>query len=293
MSYTTHTTVSWQAANGALFDADFTRGSRLSKAPHGQQVTAYDTDRFPFERHIRRLLVAKGMVSAAAEASLTRLDQVHRVMPRALQDLDASELNEASKLFYDTDAAFVATYEAFLRDVAGPAFAGGDFVFQSTPTIRFHFPHQVGFDWRPRFHIDTMLGHPPQEINLWLPVCGAAGSASMRIAGLDDSVALLRELNLDFSRIAADVQTDAALADRCMAMSQPVTLNYGEMLAFDPRCLHATQYNDSDHTRISFDFRIVPLDEYDAIRLEYRGTGRRQMLFQRGHYYDQRTSRDL
>jgi hypothetical protein len=293
MAYTTHDTVRFEAEDARLFRLDFARGSRLGAEPGGQRIIRYDTARFPFERHIRRLLVAKGMLSAAAEAGLAGLDQLHHVLAKADQELDAAELNEASRRFYDTDAGFLATYESFLKQVAGEAVACGDFVFQSTPTIRFHFPQQAGFDWKPRFHTDIMLGHPPQEINLWLPLCGAVGSATMRIADLAPSLAVLDDLELDFQRLAGAMQTDAALAARCMAISRPVEMPYGEFLAFDPRCLHATQHNDTGRTRVSLDFRIVPLGDYEAMRLPYRGTGRRQMLFRRGHYFDQRTSREL
>jgi ectoine hydroxylase-related dioxygenase (phytanoyl-CoA dioxygenase family) len=138
-----------------------------------------------------------------------------------------------------------------------------------------------------------MLGHPPQEINLWLPVCGASGSASMCIAGMEDGIAVAESLDLDFARLADGAQNDPALAARCAGMSRPVELAYGEFLAFDPRCLHATQNNETGWTRISLDFRVVPLDDYRAIRVTYRGTGRRQMLFRQGHYYDARDSRAL
>ncbi len=293
MSYTTHNTVRWQGEDARRFRADFNRGSKLGRAADGQLIVIYDTELYPFDRHIRRLLVNKGLVPESHLAQIPSLEKLHDILPPALTALDDGELNEVSRQFYDTDTEFVSAYEAFLRDFAGPQIVKGDFVFQSTPTIRFHFPHQTGFNWRPRFHTDIMLGHPPQELNLWLPVCGASGHASMLIADLTASIGELDKLGLDFSRLAGEVQTDEVLAARCHAISHSVDLPYGQVLAFDPRCLHATQYNDTDHTRISFDFRVLPLDDYEAMSLEYRGTGRRQMLFRRGHYFDQRTSREL
>ena len=239
------------------------------------------------------MLVSKGLISEARLSELPSLEKLHEILPAVLTTLDDAELNDVSRQFYETDAVFVSTYETFLRDFVGPQIVRGDFVFQSTPTIRFHFPHQTGFNWRPRFHTDIMLGHPPQELNLWLPVCGASGHASMLIADMKGSIAELEKLDLDFSRLAGEVQTNEVLAAHCHAISHSVELAYGEVLTFDPRCLHATQYNDTDHTRISFDFRVLPLDDYEAMGLEYRGTGRRQMLFKRGHYFDQRTSREL
>jgi hypothetical protein len=290
---TTHATIQLDAEEARIFRAEFAAGSRLARAPHGQRLVAYDTSLYPFADHIRRLLVAKGLVSAPAIAALARLEDLHTILPESMTALDDGELNEVSRAFYDTDAAFVTTYEALLKNVVGPEIAGGDFVFQSTPTIRFHFPNERGFDWNPRFHTDIMLGHPPQEINLWLPVCGAKGSASMSIAEMEQGVALLESLDLDFARLADGAQHDPDIARRCAEISRPAELAYGEILAFDPRCVHATQFNRTGWTRISFDFRVVPMDDYRAMRMTYRGTGRRRMLFRQGHYYDARSSTAL
>lgn len=290
---TTHTTVQLADGREEAFRAEFAAGSRLAGEPGGQRICRYDTHRFPFAEHMRRLLVDKGLVTAEAVAGLSRLEDLHRIMRPADMALDESELNAASRAFYDTDVAFVETYEAFLRDVVGPDVVGNAFLFQATPTIRFHFPNEQGFDWNPRFHTDIMLGHPPQEINLWLPVCGAAGTASMCIIDMQDGIQLIESLDLDFARLAHDAQNDATLAARLAAVARPVELAYGEFLAFDPRCLHATQFNTTGWTRISLDFRVVPLGDYNRMRVTYRGTGRRRMLFRQGHYYDARDSRAL
>ncbi|MHB1218728.1 MAG: 2OG-Fe(II) oxygenase family protein [Alphaproteobacteria bacterium] len=276
-----------------MFRDEYEHGSRLARETHGQKTFRYDTARYPFAAEMTRLLVEKGLLSGAAVSSPPPLERLHEVLSPDVMALDAGELNDVSRRFYDTDEGFTRVYESFLAEVVGPMVVDGEFVFQTTPTIRFHFPHQAGFKWRPRYHTDVMLGHPPQEINLWLPVAGALGSASMRIAPMEKSVALCKRLELDFERLARGVQEDVALAGQCETMSEPVDLSYGQFLAFDSRCLHATQYNDTNWTRISLDFRAVPLEEYEAIRLPYRGTGRRQMLFRRGEYYDSRTSRDL
>ena len=39
--------------------------------------------------------------------------------------------------------------------------------------------------------------------------------------------------------------------------SNPLNMDYGEYIFFDPRCLHCTQYNDTEITRISMDIRII------------------------------------
>ena len=74
---------------------------------------------------------------------------------------------------------------------------------------------------------------------------------------------------------------------------RPLELKYGEYVMFDPRCIHATQNNKTEHTRISIDLRVLPQGERPRMRIDYRGTGRLRMLFAPGHYYDERLSTEL
>ena len=43
-----------------------------------------------------------------------------------------------------------------------------NFYFQKTPTIRVHCPNSDKDNHYPMFHNDIILGHPPQEINVWM-----------------------------------------------------------------------------------------------------------------------------
>lgn len=282
-----------EPASQAIFRDDITAPGFLpTHMGSGQKNGRYDLARFDFVSAIRHLLVAKGLAKQADVDSLESLSDLHKILPDELRNLDESELNAVSKNFYDTDDNFMAIYHRFVRDVLQPLF-GTDLLFQATPTIRFHFPKQQGFAWKPRFHTDIMLGHPPQEVNVWLPCTRTFGTNSMTIAPFQESMELLRELDFDFDPLALKVQTEPDFAARLHAMCRPVELVPGDFLLFDSRCVHATQYNDTDATRISLDVRVVPVEDWKSMRMIYRGTGRRQMLFDRGHYYDQRLASEL
>jgi len=293
-SYTTHSAIEFAAIEQEKFFKEFRAGGRGRHWPDGIKHFEYDVATYPFAEHIRRMLVDKKLLDAAESRSLDTLENLHRVLRPELKNLDASEINEVTRQFYEQDGEFLDTYERFYKTVIRDQITGGqDFLFQTTPTIRFHFPHQQGFNWSPRFHTDVMLGHPPQEVNLWLPVTRTFDTNTMRLAGLADSLRIFEGVGLDFKEFARLVQEDVAMQKRCHEVSRPVCLDYGQFVAFDSRCLHATQENKTDSTRISLDFRVLPLDEYRGLAVTYRGTGRRQMLFQQGHYYDSRTSADL
>lgn len=289
----THPTIKFNKKEMGIFREEFAKGSRLARLPNGQRRIRYNTKVYPLAEHIRRLLVTKGLVAANKLERLKRLEDLHTILPESLMTLDQWQLNGISRAFYDTDSLFIATYESMLKNIIGPEIVGEAFVFQSTPTIRFHFPNERGFNWNPTFHTDIMLGHPPQEINLWLAICGARGSASMSIANMKDGITLLELFDFDFPRLAEEIQHNPDIMRRCAKITKPVELEYGKVLAFDSRCLHATQLNHTNWTRISLDFRIVPMDDYQAMEMIYRGVGRRQMLFRQGHYYDKRSSIEL
>lgn len=255
----------------------------VSRFGSGHHVGRFDTKAIDFGAELKRLLVEKKIVTDAAVRG-TALEDLHRHLSPDATRLDDSELNSVSKAFYDTSEPFLALYRRFFRDVVGPLF-GEDLYFQATPTLRFQFPHQGGFDWRPRIHTDIMLGHPPAEVNIWLPFTRAFGTNSMMIANLEDSIEILEDLSYDFEKLAWRVQKDDAFWRACAGKMRPVELQYGEFLLFDPRCLHATQNNVTDKTRISTDVRIILRRHMDSLPLEYRGTGRLRMLFAPGHYY--------
>jgi sporadic carbohydrate cluster 2OG-Fe(II) oxygenase len=262
-----------------------------SRFGSGHHVARYDTRAIDFAGEIKKLLVEK-RVLAAHQASNADLARLHELLPADKKALDESELNAVSKAFYDTSESFLAVYRRFVRDAIGPLF-GEDMYFQATPTLRFQFPNQPGFNWKPRIHNDIMLGHPPSEVNIWLPFTRTFGTNTMTIASLEDSVSVLDSLGYDFEKLAWNVQKDDAFWQTTARRMGPVELEYGEFLLFDPRCLHATQDNRTDSTRISMDVRIILRRHMESLPLEYRGTGRLRMLFAPGHYYYPRSIREL
>jgi hypothetical protein len=249
----------------------------------------YDTREFDWDGAIRQLLIAKGVVAEDKIKALDSLSNLHQILDDKWMTLDDSELNRASVACYEIDQNFEDLYHRFIKKVISKQF-DQPLWWQRTPTIRFHFPRQKGFDWRVRYHTDIMLGHPPQEVNVWLAITQTYGSNSMCIAQLEPSYRILRDLDFDFARFAEKVQYDDELAETCARAAQALALDYGEFVAFDPRCIHATQNNLTDHTRISMDLRVLPESERERMRFVYRGTGRRRMLFAPGHYYDERPS---
>ena len=182
-------------------------------------------------------------------------------------------------------------YIEFIKSIISPHF-NDDLYFQDIPTFRFHFPNQQGYDWKDRYHTDIMLGHPPYEINIWLPFTRTYDTNSMRIMSFENSTAALDKCNYNFEVFfffffffAEKVQYDDDFASILKSNSYPLEMNYGEYIMFDPRCLHCTQNNTTNDTRISMDIRVITKNNLAKYSRDYRSTGRQKMLFTPGNYF--------
>lgn len=240
----------------------------------------YDLNAFPLPQAMYDMLYAKGIGKPG-----TPLDELHKAVPEAMTALDSSGINEVSRQLYDITPDFAAEYRRFVEGHICRELIGEALVMQQSPTLRCYFPKARGFEWRLNYHTDIMLGHPPQEINIWLPFTRAYGSNAMRIAPLAPSLDILGRYGFDFVRFAEAVQVDDALQEELLAITAPAVMEAGEVLLFDSRCLHVLQNNQTDHTRISMDLRVMRLSEYKALEVPYTGTGRRRMPFTVGEYY--------
>ena len=108
----------------------------------------------------------------------------------------------------------------------------------------------------------------------------------MLLSPVKDSMTAYRRCNFDFELFAQRVQYDSGFVNFLRCAATPVELDPGQFIAFDPRCLHATQYNETPSTRISIDARVLAVKTYKNMKRQYRGTGRRKLQFAPGQYFD-------
>ncbi|HEX3542511.1 MAG TPA: hypothetical protein VHT75_18935 [Acidimicrobiales bacterium] len=171
-------------------------------------------------------------VSAVAEAlSVERLDRLgdqHRY-DRLVRETD--QATEFHSRFYAAFPAIRPLYRRFIDEVVAPVIAE-PFCFQSVPTFRVHLPSNVAVG---EFHTDGDYNHPVGEINFWLPLTDAHDTNTVWI-----------ETSLG--------RGDCAPAPR---------LGPGRMLVFDAvRWRHGNVPSETGSTRVSFDFRCIPLRHY-------------------------------
>ena len=213
-----------------------------------------------------------------------QLEKIHLFLPEEKIKLDDTEQNFVSINFYEVSSELKDEYVKFISDAVAPLFPEPIY-YQQVPTFRFHFPNQKGYMWQDRYHTDVMLGHPPYEFNVWLPFTDVCESNSMRLMSLNDSLDMFKDCKHDFEIFAKNVQHNENFIEALKNKSQSLDMKYGEFIIFDPRCLHCTQHNITNSTRISIDIRVIPENNFKKYSREYRSTGRKKMLFQPGHYF--------
>lgn len=137
------------------------------------------------------------------------------------------------RMFYDgmdSSDEFINMYKAFIKDVIYPRY-NESILYQKFPTFRVHQPDNIAvFGW----HKDKEYNHSPKEVNYYLPLTRSFGNNSIWAESVED---------------AEDYH--------------PMKVNYGKMIEWDgANCKHGNKTNDSNITRVSFDFRILTFENF-------------------------------
>jgi len=137
------------------------------------------------------------------------------------------------KKFYESvknDSAFLDLYHLFLKNFIK---VKSDALFQKIPTFRVQLPNGKAVGGKS--HRDGDYNHPEGEVNFLIPLTYMSGSSSL----FTESEPGLRDFKF-------------------------VDLNLGNLLVFDGRnCEHGNAPNMTGLTRISFDFRVISLKDYN------------------------------
>eukprot|EP00505_MAST-04D_sp_SCG-Rhode-Island_P001656 Stramenopile-MAST_4_protein_1656 len=164
-------------------------------------------------------------------------------------------------------------YTRFVCDFVAPHLASEDedillsgLVFQSMPALRVAPPSEVAIGTR---HRDADYRHQSYQINFWVPLCPAFGNDSQSntlwVNGLKD----WPDVPLDSDKLT----------------NSPLNGDFGVVHRFYGNGLfHQTYPNNTNATRISLDFRVVPGYLYDNDWPGSRNGNGKQCFFLGGYY---------
>ncbi|MAH99371.1 MAG: hypothetical protein CMA12_08585 [Euryarchaeota archaeon] len=192
--------------------------------------------------------------------SLRELEKLHYKFntDKEIKTIGKDTHSEAHKLFYNKLnigwPEFDFIYKKFISEFILKKLKKEKILFQRYPNFRVSSPGNLAVS---TWHKDSDKNnlHPPGEINFFLPLTECYGNNSLWTESSPGKE--------DFSS---------------------VDLEFGKVFMFDGNnCLHGNRINDTKITRISLDFRLLPLEKYDP-NFPHK-TRTKNLRFKPGEYY--------
>jgi len=180
------------------------------------------------------------------------LENLHKKFDYYLLERNKDQSTAFHKAFYENynNCGFKEVYESFIKEFCTDVLES-KVVNQTKPTFRVHMPNNVGVG---EFHKDSDYNHPLEEINFLVPFTDAEETSTIWVESVPN------------------------LGDY-----KPVNLKYGQVLVFRGGLLkHGNKMNETDKTRVSIDFRVIPEEQFKPNSYSSINTG---MKFEVGSYY--------
>lgn len=250
----------------------------------------YQPHEFNFSLKITELLLEKGFLK-----EMVPLENLHLHIQQEYQVAKTFIFNKIAEAFYEKDDFFYVLYLKLVKYIS-QQILDFDFVFQETPDVRFHFPVPLAEKYRLKdglysaYHIDSMYGCPIEAINCWIPLTNCYATNSLMLSSFDDSIKALMQLcedinleldnfydlnrDLFYQKLFSDTIFQLFIINSC----KPIETKPGEIIFFDSRCIHGPTENKELHTRVSLDFRIIPLHIYEKMRYYYASSGQNHSI---------------
>ena len=161
---------------------------------------------------------------------------------------------------------FSSTYSTFIREVVSEKLNEKEFIYQRSPTFRVQLPNNIavggqeGKEYEEKYgwhkDSDPEYNHPPGEKNFIIPLTYARDTASVFIETYPES-----------NKFSS------------------AKMNVGEFFRFNgSECIHGNKKNITNFTRVSLDFRVILLKDYNE---EYAKQSKLSTKkFRIGEYYE-------
>jgi len=239
------------------------------------------TESKKLEKHIIDCLYKKKII----HTKKIQLNKIHEYITSDNTNEESNNdvtRNKLTEVFFEKDEVFFKIYFSMITKIKKKL--KFNFLFQKDPFLRFNFPTKNKVDTLLP-HVDLAIGHPPGEVNLWLPLTSVTKSNSMSVSNLKKSMLFFKKFDFDFDYYSKIY--NKKIWKMALGILKPYIAKQGETIVFDSRVMHKSLLNNSKKTRVSLDFRILPTDLQKIAKM-YRGTGYKKQKFQKGHYYDSR-----
>lgn len=198
-----------------------------------KKIRQYNTDKYNFIKIVQEAFNCK------------ELDKIHEINQDMLPNAEVLArpwpLNETttdfhSKFYSSLDNRWEELskmFDSFIKNEIA-SIVNEPFIYQKFPSFRIQVP---GLKAVNKWHCDSDENHrhPDGEINFIIAITKM------------------------FNNNTVWIESKPGLGD-----FEPLNLNLGEYVQFNGnKCIHGNKNNDTSFTRMSFDFRILPLKYYD------------------------------
>jgi hypothetical protein len=282
---------------------------RRSRIEGGSTRITYPTERFDLRSEIVEYIKDSGFTDQPMP-----LEQLHTRVP--LKDQKWPPHNLVNKNNECTNRpSFKIEYEKLIKYLAREVLQR-DFLFEKTPLVRLNFSGAMLDRFRAAdgrnlsYHSDTLFSDSFEGLSCWMPLTECFGSNAMAWAELEDGISILDQFSRDFDyddkiyysegrkRFFDKLCNDKPWQEQVIRQCSPLEINYGEIMMFDQRCVHGTMENFTNSTRVSMDFRLLLLDDAEALEQHWKSTAppvdsADGLSIIRGEFYDTRSAFEL
>ena len=279
----THSDISYLARTGD-HNVDFNDGHYPIKLP---KLTEKFTDR------LLDAMVEKGLTKQRSPD----LVSLHQYVKHSDQLERDGRIKKATEIMDSPDAALRSYFFQIIKEIRKTI--GIDFNFPKYPSFRFHFPGPTHKDFITTdgqslwIHNDVILGHPFEIINCWLALTDCEKTNTLYIGNLSGSLEVLRkfcshynlsedEFYLSRPKFRDLMERDRSFLDLVYRHCEPRTFQKGDLLLFDPRCIHGPVENTETNTRVSMDFRLITPSDFGKVE-KYQNPQVREVLLSKTH----------
>ena len=195
---------------------------------HRKEKYSYNLDEYNFRQEIEKMF------------GTNQLERIHEIedCDFGILDMETDNTTYLHKKFYEKveQTNFLDDYKKFLKDVILPHF-NEDLLYQKIPTFRIQVPDNISV---AEFHNDKSYSHSPDEVNIFLPITEAK-----------------------------ETYTIWSESQENLADYSPMNAEYGEYYIWDGANLkHGNKMNESNVSRFSVDFRVLPFSKYDENNMQ-------------------------
>jgi hypothetical protein len=194
----------------------------------------YDTSKYDFQGVLQRIF------------NVENLQYVHTLQPSLHEQVTFHEDTKTwfHKHYYSSPiyGELLNVYDSFVRDIILPRYTDSAYAVQVDPSFRIGIPNNTALGIRDNerterigFHCDADYNHQPGEINFIVP------------------------LTPMFDTNSVFVESEPGKEDY-----HSINTSIGNAFCFyGNKCKHYNVKNETGVSRLSIDFRIIPMSQYD------------------------------